>query len=67
MKFLQRLNNLWKLSELESGKPQDEYKEPGTELITLVKKPKTQKTTQKAVFIPHIKLTPIQELNKDEN
>jgi hypothetical protein len=54
MKLIARLQNLWKLSEFESGKPTDEYKIPGTEIVTLVKKP--------AVFIPYQKRTPAEEI-----
>lgn len=54
MRLISRLQNLWKLSELESGQPTDEYKIPGTEIVTLVKKP--------AVFIPYQKRTPAEEI-----
>lgn len=60
MNSWRRLKNLWRLSEYESGKPSDEYKQPGTQIVTLVKKPET---TQKAVFIPRRKLSPIEEIN----
>ncbi len=63
MRFLSRLTNLWKLSAYEPGQPQDEYKEPGTQLSMIVKKPEKQK----AQFIPRIKEKPIDKINSIAN
>lgn len=64
MTFIQRIKNIIELSKYEPGKPQDEYKQPGTQIITLIKKPEV---TQKAIFIPRIPLRPIDQINSSEN
>ena len=61
MNFLERIKNLWKLSEYEAGAPQDEYKQPGTQIVTLIKKP--QPSQEKAMFIPRIKQSNIDKVN----
>lgn len=61
MNFLERVKNLWKLSEYEAGAPQDEYKQPGTQIVTLIKKP--QPSQGKVIFIPRIKERPIDKVN----
>lgn len=63
MTFFQRIKNLWNLSAYEAGKPQDEYKQAGTEIITLVKKPQNK---QKALFIPRIKEDPVKRLIEEQ-
>lgn len=60
MKFLQRLKNVWKLSEFEPGQPTEEYKTPGTVVSMIVKKPQ-----QKTVFISRIKIDPVKELTQE--
>lgn len=62
MGFWKRIKNIVELSKFEPGKPQDEYKEPGTQIITLVQKP-----TQKAVFIPRLKRNPVDEIVNEQN
>lgn len=57
MRLMDRIKNLWELSEMEAGKPTDEYKVPGTEVITLVKKPE-----QSGRFIPRVKEDSIKAL-----
>lgn len=67
--MFQRIKNLWALSAYQVPKDEDIGKKysdlpAGTKVVTALVKPPKQ---QKAVFIPRTKLTPIQELNKDEN
>ena len=57
MNLIKRIKNLIELSKYEAGKPTDEYKVPGTEIVTLVKRP-----TGKAVFIPFNKVSPAEEI-----
>lgn len=60
MNLWQRIKNVWKLSEFEPGQPTDEYKTPGTVISMIVKKP-----SQKAVFIPHVKIDPVKEITQE--
>lgn len=60
MNLWQRVSNLWKLSEYQAGAPQDEYKEPGTQIVTLVKKPPQIK--QDAMFIPRVRISPAEAI-----
>lgn len=53
------------MSEFQPGKPQDEYKVPGTQIITLVKKPVEK--PQKAQFFPRIKISPVDKIIKESN
>lgn len=55
-----RIKNLYKLSEYQAGKPTDEYKEPGTQIITLTKKP--DQTKQEAKFFPRIRITAAEKI-----
>lgn len=64
MNLWSRIKNLAELSKYEPGKPTDEYRAPGTQIITLVQKPEV---TQQAVFIPRRKLSPIEEINNIGN
>lgn len=57
-----RLRNLWRLSQFESGQPTDEYKIPGTQIVTLIKKPESVR--QSAVFIPRTKVSSIEQITK---
>lgn len=59
--MFERFKRLWKLSEYEVGAPQDEYKIPGTQIITLVKKPK-----QDAVFIPKVSIDPVKNITEEQ-
>lgn len=62
MNLIQRWKNLWKLSEYEAGTPRDESTNPGTQIITLIKKPDS---IQKAIFIPRIKVSPVDKITKE--
>lgn len=64
MRLLRRIANIWRLSELEPGRPQDEYKKPGTQVVTLIKKPENK---QEASFIPRKKQSPIEKINSIGN
>lgn len=62
MNPFRRISNLWKLSAFEPGKPTDEYKTPGTEVSSLIKKP------QKASFVAFNRRDPVAEIvNQDPN
>jgi hypothetical protein len=65
MNFIHRIKNLWELSRYEPGQPTDEYKIPGTEIVTLVKKPEPM--NQKATFIPRNPIKPIDRINNIGN
>ena len=55
--ILGRLKNLWKLSEFEPNVEKEQLP-IGTKIIqTLIKKP-----TEKATFIPRIKITPAEQI-----
>lgn len=64
MRLIDRIRNVWKLSELETGQPTDEYKIPGSEIVTLVKKPAI---IEKARFIPFIKGDPVKDLVAEQS
>lgn len=64
MNLIARIRNIWHLSEYQAGAPQDEYKTPGTQVITLIKKPETER---KAIFIPRTPIKPIDRINNLEN
>lgn len=60
MNLITRLKNIWSLSEYQAGAPQDEYKIPGTQIITLTKKPESHRS---ATFIPRTPTKPIDRIN----
>lgn len=59
MNIVRRLQNIWKLSEYAPGKPDEEYKTPGTLVSMIVKKPDT-----KAIFIPRMKKDPVKSITE---
>lgn len=56
MNLFARLGNIWKLSEYVPGRPEEEYKTPGTVVANIIKKP------QPARFIAFVKEDPITKL-----
>ncbi len=54
MHFLQRLKNLWELSQWEPGQAEQEYKTPGTKISMIVKRPEAQ-------FIQYKKKDPVDD------
>lgn len=59
MSLWKRIKNLVELSNYEPGQPQDEYKIPGTQIVTLVKK----QPPKSATFIPRKHQKPIDRIN----
>lgn len=58
MRWIQRIKNIWKLSEFEPGQPNEEYKTPGTQIAMIVKKPEAKPAT----FVHYEKESPIQKI-----
>lgn len=59
--LLSRLNNLWRLSEFEPRSLGSEPPKEGTQIVQLIKKP-----TEKAQFIPRVKVSPVQAITEEQ-